>query len=50
MTDSAQMSNAPSRLTRLMADLVKRNGSDLHLTGDCQPYFRVQGQMFPDDN
>ena len=35
------------KLTNLMSELVKRNGSDLHLTGDCLPYFRIQGQMVP---
>ncbi len=35
------------KLTDLMTELVKRNGSDLHLTGDSIPYFRVQGQILP---
>tara|TARA_Y100001980_G_C14161546_1_gene40188 strand:+ start:250 stop:399 length:150 start_codon:yes stop_codon:yes gene_type:complete len=36
-----------SKLKQLMAELVKRNGSDLHLTADSIPYFRIQGQMLP---
>ena len=35
------------KLHALMKDLVARGGSDLHLTGDVQAYFRVQGQMLP---
>ena len=35
------------KLKTLMSELVKRNGSDLHLTGDCVPFFRVQGQILP---
>ena len=35
------------KLTNLMSELVKRNGSDLHLTGDSQPFFRIQGQILP---
>ncbi len=35
------------KLTNLMSELVKRNGSDLHLTGDSIPFFRVQGQILP---
>ena len=34
-------------ITNLMSDLVRRNGSDLHLTGDTVPYFRVQGSILP---
>ena len=34
-------------LHTLMKDLVNRGGSDVHLTGDTQPYFRIQGQMLP---
>ena len=34
-------------ITNLMSDLVKRNGSDLHLTGDKVPYFRIQGSILP---
>ena len=37
------------KLTKLMSDLIKRNGSDLHLTGDSIPFFRVQGQIIPAD-
>ncbi len=44
------MINVNSRITRLMEELVKRNGSDLHLTGDSYPYFRIQGQILPADN
>ena len=35
------------KLTNLMSELVKRNGSDLHLTGNNYPFFRVQGQILP---
>ena len=35
------------KLHALMNDLVSRGGSDLHLTGDIQPYFRIQGQILP---
>ena len=35
------------KLKNLMTELVKRNGSDLHLTGDTVPFFRVQGQILP---
>ena len=38
------------KLTQLMSDLVKRNGSDLHLTGNSIPFFRVQGQIVPADS
>ena len=38
------------KLTQLMSDLVKRNGSDLHLTGNSVPFFRVQGQIVPADS
>ena len=38
------------KLTHLMSELVKRNGSDLHLTGDGYPFFRVQGQIMPASN
>ena len=34
-------------ITNLMSDLVRRNGSDLHLTGDTVPYFRIQGSILP---
>ena len=30
-----------------MAGLVDRGGSDLHLTGDTPPYYRVQGSIVP---
>ena len=30
-----------------MSDLVRRNGSDLHLTGDSIPFFRIQGSILP---
>ncbi len=30
-----------------MEELVKMNGSDLHITGGVKPYFRVQGQILP---
>ena len=32
------------KLTNLMSELVKRNGSDLHLTGDSYPFFCVPGK------
>lgn len=35
------------KIQGLMRELVARGGSDLHLTGDVVPYFRVQGQMVP---
>ena len=38
------------KLTQLMSELVKRNGSDLHLTGDSLPFFRIQGQILPASN
>ena len=38
------------KLTKLMSDLIKRNGSDLHLTGNSIPFFRVQGQIMPADS
>tara|TARA_E500000331_G_scaffold116412_1_gene113674 strand:- start:2366 stop:3448 length:1083 start_codon:yes stop_codon:yes gene_type:complete len=37
------------KITRLMSELVQRNGSDLHLTGDKLPYFRIQGSILPAD-
>ena len=37
------------KITRLMTELVQRNGSDLHLTGDRLPYFRIQGSILPAD-
>ena len=36
-------------ITNLMSDLVRRNGSDLHLTGDSIPFFRIQGSILPAD-
>ena len=39
-----------SKLKKLMTELVNRNGSDLHLTADTNPYFRIQGQMVPASN
>ena len=30
-----------------MEELVKRQGSDLHLTGGSNPFFRIQGQILP---
>ncbi len=38
------------KIIRLMEELIKRNGSDLHLTEDTIPYFRVQGQIMPADS
>ena len=37
-------------LYKLMKELSVRNGSDLHLTANSIPYFRVQGQMIPAQN
>ena len=37
-------------ITDLMSDLVKRQGSDLHLTADSVPYFRIQGSIIPASN
>tara|TARA_B100000401_G_C52798652_1_gene717299 strand:+ start:74 stop:1162 length:1089 start_codon:yes stop_codon:yes gene_type:complete len=39
-----------TRIVRLMKELIKRNGSDLHLTENTVPFFRVQGQMMPADS
>ena len=36
-----------NRICQLMAGLVERGGSDLHLTGDTQAYYRVQGSIVP---
>ena len=33
-----------------MTELVNRKGSDLHLTGDRLPYFRIQGSILPADS
>ena len=41
------MSQQNLMITNLMSDLVKRNGSDLHLTGDSIPFFRIQGSILP---
>ena len=38
------------KIKQLMKTLVERNGSDLHLTGDSLPYFRIQGQIVPADS
>ena len=38
------------KIKQLMKTLVERNGSDLHLTGDSVPYFRIQGQIVPADS
>ena len=38
------------KIIGLMEELIKRNGSDLHLTEDSIPYFRVQGQIIPADS
>ena len=35
------------KIPKLMNELVKRNGSDLHLTADSIPYFRIQGSILP---
>ena len=43
------MTNTNLKITRLMTELVQRNGSDLHLTGDKLPYFRIQGSILPAD-
>jgi len=43
------MTTTNLKITRLMAELVQRNGSDLHLTGDKLPYFRIQGSILPAD-
>ena len=36
-----------NRIIKLMKELVNRNGSDLHITGDDIPFFRIQGQILP---
>ena len=38
------------KLTQLMTELVRRKGSDLHLTGYSIPFFRIQGQILPASN
>ena len=45
MTDITQ-----TRLYKLMKDLTERNGSDLHLTCNSIPFFRIQGQIIPAEN
>ena len=37
-------------ITNLMSELVKREGSDLHVTADSLPYFRIQGSIIPASN
>ena len=37
-------------ITNLMSELVNRNGSDLHLTADSIPYYRIQGSIIPASN
>ena len=44
------MINKDLRIPKLMNELVKRNGSDLHITADSYPYFRIQGQILPANN
>ena len=41
---------AETKIIKLMKELINRNGSDLHLTGDTVPFFRIQGQMIPADS
>ena len=36
-----------NKICKLMAGLVDRGGSDLHLTGDTPAYYRVQGSIVP---
>ena len=38
------------KIKQLMRTLVERSGSDLHLTGDSIPYFRIHGQIVPADS
>ena len=38
------------KIPKLMNELVKRNGSDLHITAESIPFFRIQGQILPVDN
>ena len=38
------------KIPKLMNELVKRNGSDLHITADSIPFFRIQGQILPVDD
>ena len=44
------MINKDLKIQQLMNELVKRNGSDLHITADSYPYFRIQGQILPANN
>ena len=44
------MINKDPKIQKLMNELVKRNGSDLHITADSYPYFRIQGQILPANN
>ena len=44
------MINKDLKIPKLMSELVKRNGSDLHITADSYPYFRIQGQILPANN
>ncbi len=39
-----------TQIVKLMKELVNRNGSDLHLTADKIPFFRIQGQILPADS
>ena len=34
-------------IEELMKELVDKGGSDLHVTADTQPYYRVQGSLVP---
>ena len=44
------MFNKDFKIPKLMNELVKRNGSDLHITADSYPFFRIQGQILPANN
>ncbi len=44
------MINKALKIPQLMSELVKRNGSDIHLTADSYPFFRIQGQILPVNN
>ena len=39
-----------TKIVKLMRELVNRNGSDLHLSADKIPFFRIQGQILPADS
>tara|TARA_B100000212_G_scaffold251573_1_gene192659 strand:+ start:1116 stop:2201 length:1086 start_codon:yes stop_codon:yes gene_type:complete len=41
------MINKELKILKLMHELIKRNGSDLHITADSYPFFRIQGQILP---